>query len=278
MRIFRILGKSLSNAFKSIVRNFSLSLASISCTAITLMLVAIALLTTYNVNSMTENIEGSLTIIAFIDNSATDEEIENIKNSVNAIDNIDESKTIYRSKDEIKNELLQDEKIKDTLEALDTNPLSSTLVLSVKNVRKITSTANEVQKIEEEGPFHQSALYLIYKIKEMKEEDRVLLFVISSLLSSQSSSLLHKNLRDDGKLVYSTYSTTLSHNAVLITKALIHKNAKEEAIDRIKQTIEMLKNKEVIEPLLENIKERKRISLESIKDNHYGLVNEHQVI
>ena len=52
---------------------------------------------------------------------------------------------------------------------------------------------NEVQKIEEEGPFHQSALYLIYKIKEMKEEDRVLLFVISSLLSSQSSSLLHKN-------------------------------------------------------------------------------------
>ena len=148
MRIFRILGKSISNAFKSIVRNFSLSLASISCTAITLVLVAIALLTTYNVNSMTENIEGSLTIIAFIDNSATDEEIENIKNSVNAIDNIDESKTIYRSKDEIKNELLQDEKIKDTLEALDTNPLSSTLVLSVKNVRKITSTANEVQKIE----------------------------------------------------------------------------------------------------------------------------------
>ena len=148
MRIFRILGKSISNAFKSIVRNFSLSLASISCTAITLVLVAIALLTTYNVNSMTENIEGSLTIIAFIDNSATDEEIEDIKTKVNAIDNIDESKTIYRSKDEIKNELLQDEKIKDTLEALDTNPLSSTLVLSVKNVRKITSTANEVQKIE----------------------------------------------------------------------------------------------------------------------------------
>ena len=151
MRIFRILGKSISNAFKSIVRNFSLSLASISCTAITLMLVAIALLTTYNVNSMTENIEGSLTIIAFIDNSATDEEIEDIKTKVNAIDNIDESKTIYRSKDEIKNELLQDEKIKDTLEALDTNPLSSTLVLSVtlflnENTIKITifSRKNEI--------------------------------------------------------------------------------------------------------------------------------------
>ena len=78
MRLFRILGKSISNAFKSIVRNFSLSLASISCTAITLILVSIALLATYNVNSMTKNIEGTMTIVAFIDENATDEEIENV--------------------------------------------------------------------------------------------------------------------------------------------------------------------------------------------------------
>ncbi len=148
MRIFRILGKSFTNAFKSIFRNFSLSLASISCTAITLILVSIALLTTYNVNSMTKNIEGTLTIIAFIDDKSTDEEIENIKASVVAIDNIDENKTIYRSKDEIKNELLQDEDMKESLEILDDNPLSPTLVLSVKNVRKITSTANEIKAID----------------------------------------------------------------------------------------------------------------------------------
>lgn len=148
MRIFRILGKSFTNAFKSIFRNFSLSLASISCTAITLILVSIALLTTYNVNSMTKNIEGTLTIIAFIDDKSTDEEIENIKASVVAIDNIDENKTVYRSKDEIKNELLQDEDMKESLEILDDNPLSPTLVLSVKNVRKITSTANEIKAID----------------------------------------------------------------------------------------------------------------------------------
>ncbi len=148
MRIFRILGKSFTNAFKSIFRNFSLSLASISCTAITLILVSIALLTTYNVNSMTKNIEGTLTIIAFIDDKSTDEEIENIKASVDAIDNIDENKTIYRSKDEIKSELLQDEDMKESLEILDDNPLSPTLVLSVKNVRKITSTANEIKAID----------------------------------------------------------------------------------------------------------------------------------
>lgn len=148
MRIFRILGKSISNAFKSIFRNFSLSMASISCTAITLVLVSIALLATYNVNSMTENIEGSLTIIAFIDNQATDEEIENIKTAVNSLDNVDENKTVFRSKDVIRDELLNDEKIKETIEALDTNPLSPTLVVSVKNVKKITSTANAINEID----------------------------------------------------------------------------------------------------------------------------------
>lgn len=133
---------------------------------------------------------------------------------------------------------------------------------------------SKMQEISEEGPFHQSALYLVYKVENMKEEDRVLLFVISDLLSSQSSGLLHKNLRDDGNLVYSTYSTTLSHHAVLITKALIYKEAKEEAITRIKQTIEQLKDITTIAPLLENIKERRRIGLIGKKDNHYSLVNE----
>lgn len=148
MRLFRILGKSISNAFKSIVRNFSLSLASISCTAITLILVSIALLATYNVNSMTKNIEGSMTIIAFIDENATDEEIENVKNMIYSIENVDKDKTIFRSKDEIKNDLLNDENIKETLSVFDENPLLSTMVVNVKNVRKITSTANEIKSVD----------------------------------------------------------------------------------------------------------------------------------
>ena len=148
MRLFRILGKSISNAFKSIVRNFSLSLASISCTAITLILVSIALLATYNVNSMTKNIEGSMTIVTFIDENATDEEIENVKNSILSIENVDKDKTVFRSKDEIKNELLKDDQIKETLAAFDENPLLSTMVVNVKNIRKITSTANEIKNID----------------------------------------------------------------------------------------------------------------------------------
>ena len=42
MKLFRMLGRSIRDAFKSVIRNFSLSLASISCITITLIIVAIA--------------------------------------------------------------------------------------------------------------------------------------------------------------------------------------------------------------------------------------------
>lgn len=44
MKLFRMLGRSIRDAFKSVIRNFSLSLASISCITITLIIVAIAIM------------------------------------------------------------------------------------------------------------------------------------------------------------------------------------------------------------------------------------------
>ena len=78
MKIFRIFGKSVREAFKSVFRNFSLSVASISCTTITLIIVAIALVATYNVNSITKKIEDVLTIVVFVDKNATDDEIKQL--------------------------------------------------------------------------------------------------------------------------------------------------------------------------------------------------------
>ena len=148
MKIFRIIKKSFKDAFKSVYRNLSLSMASISCTAITLILVAIALLTTYNVNSITKDIEDVLTIVVFVDKDATQTEINVVENSINEIKNVDESKTQYDSKEEIKETLSKDEDIKPILDILDTNPIPSAFIVSVKDVKKITETANDIKKIE----------------------------------------------------------------------------------------------------------------------------------
>ena len=148
MKTFRIIGKSFKEAFRSIFRNFSLSMASISCTAITLILVAIALLATYNVNQITKRFEDTLTIVAFVDTDANDEVIKKIRYEINSLDNVDTKQTKYNSKEDIKNELSEDESMKEILDTLDVNPVQSTFVVKVKDVKKIEKTAKAVEKVE----------------------------------------------------------------------------------------------------------------------------------
>ena len=72
MKALRIFTRSIRDSFKSVFRNFSLSLASISCITITLIVVAISIILSYNVNKFTKLVEGDVTIVAFIDNSKND--------------------------------------------------------------------------------------------------------------------------------------------------------------------------------------------------------------
>ena len=149
MKLIRIISRSIRDSFKSIFRNFSLSLASISCTIITLILVALAVLASYNITNMTDKIEKDLTMIVFIDNDATDKEINKIKSELETIDNI-ESIT-YRSKDEIKNSMSSENEsfkiIMDTWTE-EENPLQSTFVLRIKEIKQIKETATTVKNID----------------------------------------------------------------------------------------------------------------------------------
>ena len=61
MKFFRILGRSIRDAFKSVGRNFSLSLASISCIIITLIIVAISIVVGYNVDNFSSELKKDLT-------------------------------------------------------------------------------------------------------------------------------------------------------------------------------------------------------------------------
>ena len=79
MRAIRIFGRNIISAIKSIFRNFSLSAASIVCTTITLVIVALAMLLSANVKQFTSDLEGTLTIIAYVDRNATEDEINTIK-------------------------------------------------------------------------------------------------------------------------------------------------------------------------------------------------------
>lgn len=150
MRVFRIIRKSFRDAFKSVFRNFSLSMASISCTAVTLILVAIAVLVTYNVNSITEDLKDVLTIVVFVDSDATEEEISSIEESIRSISNVQDNLE-YNSKDDIKNQLRDsDESMAQVIDTLteEENPLQSTFVVNVVDVKEITDTANQIKELD----------------------------------------------------------------------------------------------------------------------------------
>ena len=148
MKIFRMLIRSIRDAFKSVVRNFSLSLASISCITITLIIVAIGIIASYNVEHFTTEIESDLTIVVFADNKTTADEIEVLKSKINSMKNVDSYEFV--SKKEVKEQMQQESEVLNTvLEGWDENesPLKDTFKVKVVDVLKISETADSIKKL-----------------------------------------------------------------------------------------------------------------------------------
>ncbi len=147
MRAFRIFLRSIRDAFKSVIRNFSLSFASIMCTTITLILVAIAIVCACNIQNATKLIEDELTIVVYLKREVTDEQIENIKADLNNQKNIEE--VTFKGKDEWKLEMSNyDEAFKNVLNYLDDNPLLNSFVLKVKDVKNLSATSEYIKTID----------------------------------------------------------------------------------------------------------------------------------
>ena len=149
MRLCRMFGRSCRDAFKSVFRNFSLSLASISCITITLIIVAVAIIASFNVQNFTKEIEKDLTIVVFMDNDATKEEVDSVKDKIHNMSNV--SKITFESKEEVKKEMSKESDVFKTVMdgwSEDESPLKDTFQLKVKDVEKIGKTANKIKKLD----------------------------------------------------------------------------------------------------------------------------------
>jgi cell division protein ftsX len=146
-----MLGRSIRDAFKSVFRNFSLSLASISCIAITLIIVAVSIVVSFNVENFTQEIERDLTIVVFVDNDATQEEVNNVKQELEKINEINKKEIVYKDKNSIKNDMAKESEVFNTVMAEwdeKDNPLKDTFQVKVKNAEKIGVTADKIKKIK----------------------------------------------------------------------------------------------------------------------------------
>ena len=148
MKALRMLRRSIRDAFKSVIRNFSLSLASISCITITLIIVAVAIMASLNVQNFTKEMEKDLTIVVFMENNTTELEIQEIKNDFEKMKNIESYE--FESKLEVKEQMQQDSEVIGTvLEnwAPEESPLKDTFQIKVKEVEKISKTAEQIKNM-----------------------------------------------------------------------------------------------------------------------------------
>ena len=149
MKGIRIFFRSISESMTNVGRNLSLSVASISCISITLILVAVSIILSQNVNSFTTSIEKDVTIVVFIDREAEEEDVKKVGIQINSLDNIE--KVTFQSKNETKKQMQEDSEIfKSIMESYDdeTNPLQDTYLVKVEDINLIGDTAKKIKEFD----------------------------------------------------------------------------------------------------------------------------------
>ena len=149
MKAVRILSRNIRDSFKSVFRNFSLSLASISCITITLIVVAISIVLSQNVNTFAENVEKDVTIVVFLDVDIEPEQKDDVEDLIRKMDEVDTY--TYQSKEQIKEEMMESSEVfQNIMENWDdeSSPLQPTFQVKVKNIENIGKVADEIKELE----------------------------------------------------------------------------------------------------------------------------------
>ena len=183
MKNIRILIRNIRDGFRNVFRNFSLSIASISCIVVTLIIVSVAMIGSYNVEHFTKIIRDDFTIVVYMDNKLTQEDEEDIKKNIDSLSNI-ESIT-FNSKKNIAEEMKKEDKIFETIISSwgeSENPLYDTYLVKVENSDKISKTAKQIEKIKgvvivKYGEGMIESLLSIFKIIE-----KILIVLVVSLI------------------------------------------------------------------------------------------------
>lgn len=149
MRGIRTIKRYVRDSLRSVIRNFSLSLASISCIAITLIVVSFSLVISYNVENFTEQIRKDVTMVIFLDSDATKQDVNRIERDIRNTGNVE--KLTFKSKQESAKETANTNEVFSTIISEwtdETNPLLDSFELKLKDVEVIKDTAEKIKKMD----------------------------------------------------------------------------------------------------------------------------------
>ena len=149
MKLFRSINRYFRDAGKSVIRNFSLSLASISCITITLIVVAISIVLSYNVEEMTKHVSSNISIVVFLKSEATEEQVKQVESNIERLDNIADI-SFKSKKDYAKETKEMDSRFALIVDSWtdETNPLLDSYEVKVKDIDLIGETAKQIKKMD----------------------------------------------------------------------------------------------------------------------------------
>lgn len=183
MKNIRILTRNIRDGIKNVIRNFSLSMASISCITVTLLLVAIAMIGSLNVENFTKIIRDDFTIVTYIKTESDENKESEIKQEIEKMNNV-ESVTFDSKKDIAERMKKESEVFNDIMSSWndDENPLYDTYLVKVKDSEKISLVAKKIEKIDgvamvKYGEGMIDSLISIFKIVE-----KILIVMVVSLV------------------------------------------------------------------------------------------------
>lgn len=183
MKLFRMLGRSIRDAVKSVIRNFSLSLASISCITITLIIVAVAIIASYNVQNFTKEIERDMTIVVFLEGDATEDETKEVENKIKKISNVE--KYTFQSKADVKKQMQAESDVFDAvLENWDDkdSPLKDTFQVKVKNVERISNTAEKIESFDKVSVVRYGSGMVDKMVKAFNQVEKITYGIVIALV------------------------------------------------------------------------------------------------
>lgn len=184
MKMFRILGRNIRDAVKSVFRNFSLSIASITCITITLILVSISMIISYNINNFTKTLEDELNIVVYLDKNITTEERSVVEQNIKDIENVES--VVLKTKEQWKSEMQSDsEKMDVILSYLKTNPLMDSFIVKVKAVDHLSETAKEIKKMDkiEEAKYGEDLVDNVLSVFNVIEKSTIAIVVALILVT-----------------------------------------------------------------------------------------------
>lgn len=147
MKIIRIFVRNVRDAFRSVVRNFSLSLAAITCITITLILVALSMVITANVNNFTKTLEEELSIVVYLNEDVSAEMENEIYSNISGLEGVE--KATLKTKEEWKKEIQSySSELDATLSYLEDNPLLDSVIVKVKNINSISYVTSIIRNYD----------------------------------------------------------------------------------------------------------------------------------